>query len=628
MGPYGWGKNHSVKEWLFAEGYRFNFFQAVRLLEILCSPEKSALDEGVKLDAKAKLSRLSKSGATSPAIVPDSEKVEDFVRFKSAVGLNFPTSDIGEVIQVMKIHMTEGKFDSPQTVTVLKGQPVKLIITSTDFEYEITVNKLKINQRIEAKQTRVIVLTPEHAGRFNFYCSAQGHDVDKAVPVALVVRDAPPGSPPDRSLEKLHADTPDADDKVPNTEMTVNLMGLAGALGPLDMPTTELIIERAANKDTALKDFLDIFNHRLISLLYRIRKMHRIGLENEPPGQDKISKYLYSLIGLGTDGLMGRMQVRDRSLLHYAGLLSQQPRSIVGLERLLSDYFRIEVKGHQFVGGWYDLDEEQWTKIGEHEGQNNVLGQGAVVVGTRVWDQQAKIEIRLGPLTLQQFLNFIPIGWGYRALCDLTRFYLGDTLDVSFRLVLKGEELPLPMLEKKNEPLLLGWTSWLTVQPALPEWLFIPPGKAQDDSQVELSLSAPPAEFKSEKLPLFFNLPPAQLEQLLSRMKVRSYDKYEVIVKQGDKGESMFAIRSGRVRVTRREEDGREVTLGVLGDRECFGEMSLLLGKHREATVIALEKSEILKLDKDDFDDFAAHHPRWAKTLKAYRYGQFVKQWR
>jgi len=439
-------------------------------------------------------------------------------------------------------------------------------------------------------------------------------DIDR-VRLKEYPQDYPPNDLPKLSLEELQDAPSIIPENTPITEMTVNLMGLAGALCPLDMPTTELIIERATKKDTALKDFLDIFNHRLISLLYRIRKMHRIGLEAEPPGQDKISKYLFSIIGLGTDGLMGRMMVRDRSLLYYAGLLSQQPRSIIGLEIILADYFKIKVKGHQFVGEWYDLDESQWTKIGEQAGQNNILGRDAVVTGTRVWDQQAKIEIRLGPLTYHQFLNFIPNGWGYRALCDLTRFYLGDTLDVNFRLALKGEEIPPPMLGMMDEPL-LGWTSWLT--PPLEE--------AQDDSQVVLHLSALSSEFKSGKLPLFFNLPPAQLAELIRRMRVRSFTKFQAIISQDDDGDSLFAIRRGRVRVTRREEKGKEVTLGILGAGDCFGEMSLLLGKRREVTVIALEECEILELGKSDFDEFAAQNSRWRKTLKAYRYGQFVKQ--
>jgi type VI secretion system protein ImpH len=546
MESYGWGKNHSVKDWLFAEGYRFDFFQAVRLLETIYSPEKSLKDKGVESDSKALIPQTSKSSATPLFTVPDSERVEDFVRFKSAVGLNFPASDISDV-RLQKF---------------------------------------------------------------------------------------PPGSRPVLKLKARHdlRPVPAVKIKTPITEMTVNLLGLAGALGPLDMPTTELIIERTAKKDTALKDFLDIFNHRLISLLYRIRKMHRIGLEDEPPGQDKISKYLYSIIGLGTDGLMGRMLVRDRSLLHYAGLLSQQPRSIVGLERILSDYFKVKVRGQQFVGKWYELGEDQCTRIGERSGQNHVLGKSAVVVGKRVWDQQAKIEIRLGPLTYQQFVNFIPNGWGYGALCDLTRFYLGDTLDVSFRLILKGEEIPPPMLGMTDEPR-LGWTAWLTAPQSSPDTTQTPRAdlsqmmkEAADDSQVVLALSAQPAEFKSEKLPLLFNLPRTQLDELISRMKVRIYTKFETIMKQGDDGGSMFAIRSGRVRVTRRGENGNESTLGIRSSGECFGEMSLLLGKHREVTVIALEECEILELRKSDFDEFAARNPRWSKTLKAYRYGQFVKQ--
>lgn len=547
MGPYGWGKNHSVMEWLFAEGYRFDFFQAVRLLEVIYSPEKSSQDEGIELDTRVMISRPPKSGATHPSILSDSEKVEDFVRFKSAVGLNFPTSDISRV-------------------------------------------RLKT-------------------------------DADEY----------PPGSPPKRTLEELQASQPIPADQIPITEMTVNLMGLAGALGPLDMPTTELIIDRAAKKDSGLKDFLDIFNHRLSSLLYRIRKIHRIGLEDEPPGQDKISKYLFSLIGLGTDGLKGRMMLRDRSLLHYAGLLSQQPRSIVGLELILADYFEIKVKGHQFVGGWYDLDESQWTRIGAKSGQNNVLGQGAVVIGTRVWDRQTKIELRLGPLTYQQFLNLIPTGWGYRALCDLTRFYLGETLDVSFRLVLKGEEIPLPMLGMTDEPL-LGWTSWLTVDHFRPNDPHRRRADARsfkkpnDDSQVTLHPKVMPSVFKSEKLPLFFSLPPAQLDELIRMMTSRIYSKHEPIMKQDDRGDSMFAIRRGKVRLTQREETQKEITVAILGAGECFGEMSLLLGKNREVTAIALDDCQILELSKSDFDEFAARNSRWRKTLKAYRYGQFVKQ--
>ncbi len=241
-------------------------------------------------------------------------------------------------------------------------------------------------------------------------------------------------------------------------EMTVNFMGLAGGMGPLPMPDTELIIERVWNKDTAFRDFLDIFNHRLVSLMYRVRKMHRVGLELKAPDQSHVADYLFSLIGLGTEGLRGRMQVNDRALLLYTGLLAQQPRSAIGLELLLSDYFKVKVKVRQLCGAWYPLAEDQWTFIGP-TGQNQYLGEGTVL-GTHVWDQQGKLELHLGPLTLEEFLDLLPGERGFRSLCELTQFYVGDEFDFEIQLTLKAAEVPESRLSAVSGPK-LGWTSWL-----------------------------------------------------------------------------------------------------------------------------------------------------------------------
>ena len=179
------------------------------------------------------------------------------------------------------------------------------------------------------------------------------------------------------------------------SSVTVNFLGLAGALGPLPKPFTELILERLREKDSALKDFLDIFNHRLLSLLFRSRKRYRLTLDHKPPGEDAFSGFLFSVIGLGTPGLRDQLQIKDRAVLRYGGLLAHQPRSLVGLEQILRDYFQIEVKGQQLCGQWYQLDEDQQTAIGV-DGRNQRLGVDAVVVGKRVWDQQGQFEAGAG----------------------------------------------------------------------------------------------------------------------------------------------------------------------------------------------------------------------------------------
>lgn len=252
---------------------------------------------------------------------------------------------------------------------------------------------------------------------------------------------------------------PDVDGQ---TLMRVNFMGLAGALGPLPAPYTRMVLSRLHDGDTVTRDFLDIFNHRLISLMYRVRKAHRVSFGGEAPGADRFASYLYALLGLGTDGLRDRQAIPDVVLLHYAGLLAQQPRSAVGLQTLLADYFKVGVEVRQFRGHWVRLDEDQWTAIGE-SGRNQALGRGALL-GQRIYDVQGSLEVQLGPLDLRDYLDFLPIGHGFRSLNALARFYLQETLDFDLRLTLKAVEIPRLRLGSA-EGARLGWTTFLKTQP-------------------------------------------------------------------------------------------------------------------------------------------------------------------
>jgi len=84
--------------------------------------------------------------------------------------------------------------------------------------------------------------------------------------------------------------------------MVTNFFGLAGANSPLPTPLTELVLERLREKDAGMRDFLDIFNHRLISILYRIRKLHRVGLSSTAPEDAPTARHLYAILGLGCRG--------------------------------------------------------------------------------------------------------------------------------------------------------------------------------------------------------------------------------------------------------------------------------------------------------------------------------------
>lgn len=254
------------------------------------------------------------------------------------------------------------------------------------------------------------------------------------------------------SLENL----PSNANSLPETPpiLNVNFMGIAGIQGPLPFPYTEMLIQRIRNGDTSLKDFLDIFNHRLISILHRIRKQYIISLNTHAPEKTEIAIGLKALLGIGQQALQNRLHVSDRSLLDYAGLYWSHPRSAMGLTAILTSYFHIPVRVRKCIGRWRPLAPEQQTRIGK-KGQWQKLGQGAVL-GTRVWDQQSHFHVHLGPLTPEQLDIFLPNGKGYKRLIDLTQLYVGPSMDFSVRYSVSTP--PSTYLDQKSY---LGWRSWL-----------------------------------------------------------------------------------------------------------------------------------------------------------------------
>lgn len=247
--------------------------------------------------------------------------------------------------------------------------------------------------------------------------------------------------------------------------MEVNFMGLFGPCGVLPQAYTELIISRVRERDTALRDFLDLFNHRAISLFYQAWEKYRFTVAYERGERDRFSFVLLDLIGLGTPGLANRQAVRDDALLYYAGLLAQHPRSALALEQLLEDFFEVPVEIVQFAGDWYRLEPEAQSWLTETDRDNEQLAVGAVL-GDEVWDPQARVRIRLGPLALDDYLEFLPTGSAFEPLRALVRFFAGDELDFEVQLILKREQVPFCELgaETKEAPR-LGWVTWTKWSP-------------------------------------------------------------------------------------------------------------------------------------------------------------------
>ncbi len=247
--------------------------------------------------------------------------------------------------------------------------------------------------------------------------------------------------------------------------MTVNFMGLTGPEGVLPNPYTALIIERLRASDTSLRDFLDIFNHRIISLFYQAWRKYRFDVAYEQGERNRFSRQLLSLVGLGTDGLQERQAVPDDALVYYSGLLSQRPRSAENLRQILIDYFDVPVEIEQFSGGWYHLDSDTQCCLSEGTSDSEKLGFGAVV-GDEVWNQQSRVRIILGPLSLEEYLNFLPDGLCWEPLQAWVRFFSNQEFDFEVKLVLEREQVPACELGADGAAgPRLGWVSWVKSAP-------------------------------------------------------------------------------------------------------------------------------------------------------------------
>ncbi len=109
---------------------------------------------------------------------------------------------------------------------------------------------------------------------------------------------------------------------------------------------------------------------------------------------------------------------------------------------------------------------------------------------------------------------------------------------------------------------------------------------------------------------LFRALGDNELEKLSSKLRERVYPANTAIVREGANGDAMFIIKNGQVEVKKKEPNlGIDLTIATLGMGACFGEMALLTGKPRSATVIAVAATELFVLEKSDFDSLLLEHP-------------------
>ena len=118
-----------------------------------------------------------------------------------------------------------------------------------------------------------------------------------------------------------------------------------------------------------------------------------------------------------------------------------------------------------------------------------------------------------------------------------------------------------------------------------------------------------------KKVPIFSNLDDDDLMKIRKLCVTQHYEKDRLILIEEEAGTTLFLIQKGRVKVSRISEDGREVILSILGPGGFFGELALIDGKTRSASVTAIEDSEALLLHRREFLALLGDYPQIAISL-------------
>jgi len=118
--------------------------------------------------------------------------------------------------------------------------------------------------------------------------------------------------------------------------------------------------------------------------------------------------------------------------------------------------------------------------------------------------------------------------------------------------------------------------------------------------------------------PLFADFGEEELVELIREFRLLSFEAGEVVVSEGEPGQSLFILTAGTVKVSVRNAAGRNVSLAELGAGAFFGEMAAVSGKPRTATVTAREPCELLELDKPALDALCERHARIREILEEF----------
>ena len=150
------------------------------------------------------------------------------------------------------------------------------------------------------------------------------------------------------------------------------------------------------------------------------------------------------------------------------------------------------------------------------------------------------------------------------------------------------------------------------------------PGPA-DTTVADETGAAPSGGAQIVVSPLFKDFSVEELVAVIAGLKLLTFDRGKVILREGEPGNSLYMLTSGKVKAFVKK-DGKQVPIAELEEGAFFGEMSILTGKPRTATIVATESSELLELDRPTLDSITQTHPHVWDVLQEFANQRMAKK--
>lgn len=226
----------------------------------------------------------------------------------------------------------------------------------------------------------------------------------------------------------------------PYFQVTTSFLGLTGGVTPLPLYFAEEIAQ--AQDATVQRDFLDLFHHRLISLVYRVGVKHDLAREFTVDASDAWSRRILALAGFDLWSGRALEHVPLWRMLRLAPLLAARTRSARVLAIAIEDACEEALQGahvriEQFRGDWTPLDGAQRMALGV---RNHVLGRDSIL-GQRVFDRASRAVIVIETLTTN-FRRFLTDGDMFPVVLELVHMLSPEPIAYELDLVIGERARP------------------------------------------------------------------------------------------------------------------------------------------------------------------------------------------